>query len=340
MTPMDRSLSEWIIRMFKETGGSLSMEEALHVLMEGSKEFIPYQSLAVMMLDDNTDEVYVKTSRKLSYSFVKKWRRNSQSLVISRVLLKHELVVLNDIAPGGGDYEAVKLEYDFSCACLAPVVSNQRTVGYVHCDRAGEGAFSGDESRAIHVLALFIGLLMEKFDLLYISRHLARIDEASKALKYNAFLDEYRRELARAKTFNAPLTLILFDIDNFPDYLGIHGIQGGHELLKTMHGLIREVVREMDLVGRFSADEFIVCMYGIDKDTAKQIADRISLVIEEKAGKESGTPVTISGACVTFDQPAHYDIPIEKMLTILGGGLLNTRVVGKSQIEIIQPPSD
>lgn len=339
MTPIYRSLSEWTIRMFKELGGSLSLEEALHVLMEGSKEFMPYQSLAVLLRDDNTDEVYVKTSRKLSYSFVKGWRRDMKSQIVSRVLLKHEPVTLNNMAKNG-EYAAVKLENDFTCACLAPIIENQRAVGYVHCDRAGEGAFSEDEARSIHVLALLIGLLMEKFELIYVSRHLARIDDASQALKYNAFLDEYRRELSRARTFNAPLTLILFDIDNFPDYLGIHGVQGGHELLKTVHTLIREVVRDMDLVGRFSADEFILCLYGIEQDTAKQIADRISLLIAEKAGEKSGTPVTISGACVTFDKPAHYDIPIEKMLTTLGGGLLNTRVVGKSQIEIIQPSAD
>ena len=340
MTPECRRLSEWLIRMFHEFGGSLSLEEALHVLMEGSKEFIPYQTLAVITLDDNTDEVFVKISRKLSYSFVKKWRRNVQSEIVAGVLLKHELVTRNNMKPADRDYEAIKLEHEFTCVCLAPIIQNQRTIGYVHCDRAEEGEFSEDEAHAIQVLALLIGLLMEKYELIYVSRHLARIDEASKALKYNAFLEDYRRELARAKAYNSPLTIILIDIDNYTGYLGIHGVQGGHVLLENVHLLIREVIREMDLIGRFSADEFIVCLYGIDKTMAKQMADRISRIIEEKAGKDSGTPVTISGACVTFDQPAHYNIPIEKMLTILGGGLMNTRVIGKSQIEIIQPPAD
>lgn len=339
MTPECRRLSEWMIRMFKEFSGSLCLEEALHVLMEGSKDLIDYQTLGVIILDDNTDEVFVKISRNLSYSFVKKWRRNVQSETVSRVLLKHEVVTRNNVKTDDIDYDHIKLEHELTCACLAPIIQNQRAVGYIHCDRADGSGFSDDEAHAVEVLALLIGLLMEKFELIYISRHLARIDEASKALKYNAFLDDYRRELARAKAYNSPMTIILVDIDNYSNYLGIHGMQGGHVLLETVHMLIREVIREMDLIGRFSADEFIVCMYGVDKTMAKQMADSITRVIEEKAGKCSGTPVTISGACVTFDQPSHYNIPIEKMLTILGGGLLNTRVIGKSQIEIIEPPS-
>jgi len=66
-------------------------------------------------------------------------------------------------------------------------------------------------------------------------------------------------EKARLKRF--PVTLFLFDIDNFKRYNDQYGHGGGDEILKQLANLMRRCVRDHDLVARISGDEFAVVFW-------------------------------------------------------------------------------
>jgi GGDEF domain-containing protein len=66
-------------------------------------------------------------------------------------------------------------------------------------------------------------------------------------------------EKARVKRF--PVTLFLFDIDNFKRYNDQYGHGGGDEILKQLANLMRRCVRDHDLVARISGDEFAVIFW-------------------------------------------------------------------------------
>ena len=66
-------------------------------------------------------------------------------------------------------------------------------------------------------------------------------------------------EKARLKRF--PVTLLLFDIDNFKSYNDRYGHCIGDEILKQTAQLIRSGCREHDHVARVSGDEFAVIFW-------------------------------------------------------------------------------
>ena len=66
-------------------------------------------------------------------------------------------------------------------------------------------------------------------------------------------------ERARVKRF--PVTLFLFDIDNFKRYNDQYGHGVGDEILKQTANLMRRCVRDHDLVARISGDEFAVIFW-------------------------------------------------------------------------------
>ncbi len=332
-----KDAAAWLIRTIQEVSGALTVEQALHEVVEQLKDFIPHSSLAVIMVDQNTDELAIKTSRQISYSFAKKFHRPINGQVIPHVLLKHETVVLNDLRPEMTAYTEIKLEADLAAAVLAPIMHSQRAIGYLHCDRA-QGAFTSEEGAWLQTLGLLIGQLIEKYDLLVLSRHLSRVDDVSKALKYHAFLEEYRLELARAKSYRQCLSLIFLDVDDYTGFVQTCGIEAGHALLAKIHQLIKDSVREIDLVGRFSADEFIVCMGGVDRDAAAAALEKIRAGVRGQAAPNSGCTATISGVAMTMRTPEELDIPLEKILAALGSGLITVRAQGRDQVMNIDPP--
>jgi PleD family two-component response regulator len=73
-------------------------------------------------------------------------------------------------------------------------------------------------------------------------------------------------EKARIRRF--PVTLFLFDIDNFKRYNDQYGHGIGDEILKQTANLMRRCVRDHDLVARISGDEFAVVFW--EKDGPRQ----------------------------------------------------------------------
>ena len=71
-----KEITECLIEIAQELGGTLTAEEALHVIIEHMKVFFPHQSLAMLILDENTGTLNIKTSREISYSFVKHFKRS------------------------------------------------------------------------------------------------------------------------------------------------------------------------------------------------------------------------------------------------------------------------
>lgn len=330
---------EWLINISRELGGAVTVEEALHIILENIKDHCPHQTLAALVVDENTNNLTIRNSRNLSYSYVKQFSRLARGNVIDRLLLKHDCVFFNNLNRAEPDYAELKLEHDFNHVCLVPIVQNQRAVGYLHCDRVEGPLFTEDDAGELLVIGYLIGQQIAKHELLFLTRHLARIDEASKALKYHAFLEQYLREAARAKTYGSPMTLMLFCVDNYTQYVTTCGIAAGHALLEEIYRLIHGCVRDIDIVGRFAADEFIVCLGGMNAGEAKKTIGNIHATVQRQTALASRCPILVSGVSMTFERKEDLNLSLEQIFAKLGCGLITARKRGHNQIILINPAS-
>lgn len=82
--------------------------------------------------------------------------------------------------------------------------------------------------------------------------------------------------LKKAHEKRFPVTLLLFDIDNFKRYNDLYGHGVGDEILKQTATLIRRCCREHDKVARISGDEFAVIFW--DKEPPRQPRDASKIV--------------------------------------------------------------
>jgi GGDEF domain-containing protein len=74
--------------------------------------------------------------------------------------------------------------------------------------------------------------------------------------------------IERARKMHFPVTLLLFDIDNFKNYNDQFGHATGDEILKQAAALMRRCTRQHDLVARIGGDEFAVVFW--DKEGPRQ----------------------------------------------------------------------
>jgi GGDEF domain-containing protein len=137
--------------------------------------------------------------------------------------------------------------------------------------RPEAGAADDDESAARHYLAQLAHLLGKLASLE--DRHgrlqkLAITDELTGLYNSRYFRHFLARVLDKARQLRFPVTLLLFDIDDFKKYNDAYGHGVGDEILRQTAALMRRCCREHDLVARIGGDEFAAVFW--EKDGPRQ----------------------------------------------------------------------
>ena len=97
------------------------------------------------------------------------------------------------------------------------------------------------------------------------------------------FYDRLEAEIERARRQGHPLSLLLFDIDQFKHYNDCHGHLEGDRVLKAIGEVVMECTREhVDIPCRYGGDEFTVILPEAGQPQALSIAERIRATFEAR----------------------------------------------------------
>lgn len=337
------TLGGWLVRVMREADGALSLEESLHVIMESMKTYFPSQSVAVLLIDDDTKELRIKISRQISYSFVKKFRKDGPSATAERVVLEQTPMLVNDAAPDSDVYQELKLEHDFSSAVIAPVIRNQRGVGYIFCDRAPGGEHFNDSDKLhLQVVGYLIGNLIEKFNLVQESKRLSQMDDATNTLQYKAFVPQLGIEFERARKHDYHVVLALVAVEAFRKYLETYGIDRAHALLEEIADVIKDNITDMDVLARFGADEFIVSLSGTDPETAGDRLNVIRRTIQERVVGQGDMEIDVAIGALALKGDADFHRSLQDILSALGKSLVAAKGGGADTVTVdhLKPNTD
>jgi len=95
------------------------------------------------------------------------------------------------------------------------------------------------------------------------------------------FYNRLEFEINRAARANSPVSVLIFDVDNFKKYNDRYGHPKGDEVLRKCAAAIRESVRSVDIAARYGGEEFAVILAETDKEGAIVAAENIRRAIEE-----------------------------------------------------------
>jgi diguanylate cyclase (GGDEF)-like protein len=118
------------------------------------------------------------------------------------------------------------------------------------------------------------------------------------------FHERLVQALEQAHQQAAPLSVLLLDIDEFRHYNQTQGHEKGDEVLRQLGLLLREAVREEDLVGRWGGEEFAVVFRGAPKETSLRLADDLRQKVAAHRFPDGiyqpGGALTVSGGVACF----------------------------------------
>ena len=98
-------------------------------------------------------------------------------------------------------------------------------------------------------------------------------DHVTGAYNRQAFEPWPRMRSARPRAAEQPLSVVLFDLDDFKRYNDTHGHNAGDAALREVARVATTVVRRSDVVGRWGGDEFLLLLPSCEATAAARIAD-------------------------------------------------------------------
>jgi diguanylate cyclase (GGDEF)-like protein len=149
-----------------------------------------------------------------------------------------------------------------------------------------------------------------KGDILVVVRNFTRQKQAERMAAMDPLTHAYNRrklselldqEIKRVERNDKSFSMVMLDIDHFKKINDTHGHDAGDYVLKRMTNLIRENIRDVDILSRYGGEEFVIILPERNLKVAIAVAERIRKVIESACFDKVGQ-ITISAGVSDFMQ--------------------------------------
>ncbi|MEO5590784.1 MAG: GGDEF domain-containing protein, partial [Gemmatimonadaceae bacterium] len=106
-------------------------------------------------------------------------------------------------------------------------------------------------------------------------RALAQTDPLTQLVNRRALTIRLVTEMERVRRYNAPLAMLLLDLDHFKLINDTYGHLAGDEVLFAVATLLKHSVRAVDTVARYGGEEFVIVLPETGKLGAVSFAERL-----------------------------------------------------------------
>jgi diguanylate cyclase (GGDEF)-like protein len=224
-------------------------------------------------------------------------------------------------------------EHGVASILILPLIVRDQVLGTIGLDSFERREFTEEEIALASNAALAAAQAIENAQLYAKVQRLAIHDELTDLLNRRGFIEFGQREFDRSRRFERGLTLIFMDVDDFREINERYGHAGGDVILRNLGMLINQSLRDIDLVGRYGGDEFIVLLTETGLTAGVEVAERLRGIIHK-------TPMSIGSvdfhATVSMGvaelAPKITELP--ELIAIADKALYQAKKAGRNRVEI------
>jgi len=165
---------------------------------------------------------------------------------------------------------------------------------------------------------------------------MANRDPLTNLLNRRRFHEDMEGWLAQTRRFGIKGAVLFLDIDNFKYINDSLGHQAGDKLLIAIADLLRERLRETDILARLGGDEFAIILPHADVSLAESVANQIRELVQYHTSVEKNYPpgITVSIGIAMF--PGHGDT-VETLLSYADLAMYRAKEEGRNRVCVYTP---
>lgn len=141
-------------------------------------------------------------------------------------------------------------------------------------------------------------------------------------------------EILRAKRNHTQLCLVMIDVDHFKKVNDQHGHNTGDKVLKALARLMRQKLRQTDILGRYGGDEFVVILPETELNNAKSVIDKLRVDLMNLQFTDHLDEISVSITCgIASYPPAHNS---EHLSVCADTALYRAKELGRNRVAIFE----
>ncbi len=161
---------------------------------------------------------------------------------------------------------------------------------------------------------------------------LATTDPLTGAMNRRAFTERCAVEAGRARRSGYAVSLMICDLDHFKRINDSYGHATGDAVLKVFTGIMQEMIRPSDALGRIGGEEFALLLPGSDAENGAAVAERVR-------ARFAATPIAVANG--SFTASASFGVALwaegqslEKAFSAADEALYEAKAKGRNRVEI------
>jgi two-component system, cell cycle response regulator len=125
---------------------------------------------------------------------------------------------------------------------------------------------------------------------------------------------------------------VMCDLDKFKSVNDTHGHQAGDEVLRQLASLLKSAAREIDRVGRYGGEEFMLILPGANAEAAVAFAERVRKSVEDHTFAFDGGSVQRTISCGVASWPHHGITGIDALVRAADDALYVAKETGRNVV--------
>jgi diguanylate cyclase (GGDEF)-like protein len=308
------------LRVFHEVAraltSNLKLDSLLRSIMAKMEEFFGPEHWSLLMVDEETGDLYYALSTGLDESLLRDLRIKPGEGIAGYVANTGNPLVVADVSadPDWSRYAQAHPELNLrSIACL-PIRHGERTLGVLQLNNSKLDLLPESSIAFLRVLCDYAAIALENARHVKLIHHLSITDDCTGLFNarqlYTLLEQEIAEQVSKTAFRVVPMvkphfSLLFLDLDYFKRVNDRHGHLVGSRLLAEVGNLLKRTLGPEHAAFRYGGDEFVALLRGLDKPAATELSQGILLQLTQTrflSGEGLSLSVTASLGLATFPQ--------------------------------------
>ncbi|MBO6850783.1 MAG: EAL domain-containing protein [Marinobacter sp.] len=202
--------------------------------------------------------------------------------------------------------------------------------GRTHCVRQSISTIRGKQNE-IHRYVYIFNDISELKEYQSQLESMAKFDPLTKLPNRALLSDRLQQAMIHCDRMGSELAILFIDLDGFKQVNDRHGHAVGDELLKSIAGRLKAVMREGDTLSRFGGDEFVmVAPLAFEIKSCQLLLERILSVVARES-RILGEEISLTASIGVTGYPQSEAIDAEQLLRQADQAMYSAKQSGKNQ---------
>jgi diguanylate cyclase (GGDEF)-like protein len=315
---------------------TLDLEALLGYILDAAMSAIPAaEGGSLHLIARDTGQLQVRAVHGYSDPRIRKFSLPGSKGYAARAVRERKSSLIADLQEETGILEDSGFS-DTNAArsvIVAPLLVGEHVLGAIALDSPKVGAFGGTDLRLLVSFATTTTTAIQNATLHSEVQKQAITDTLTGLYNRRGFFELSQREIDRVRRFGHPLSAIMLDIDHFKLVNDTYTHAVGDEVLRLLAERLRNSLREVDILGRYGGEEFVILLPETDLFGACTIAERLRKSVEETGLTTSTGPISITVSLgVTRATPSTTDL--SELLNQADIALYAAKQAGRNRVEV------